>query len=1044
MKFLANFSVRQPVLMNLMVLFIIFAGFAALKRLPREVFPEVPQGKITITAVYPGVSPQEMESLVAVKIEREIKDISGIKEITTTSMEGMVSIMVEAEEGLPESEVSRIGLDIQAAVGRTQDLPTDMNNPIVKALKIEIPVLFLGIKSALPEMETRIIAKELQDKIEQIDGVSSAFFYGMRNLEISVKVDPDKAGIHHISLAKVMAVIKAHQTDIPGGTIKLEKGEYLIRIMGKVDKTPELKNLIVSSTETGLVRLKDIAEVTMGLEEPIIIGRVGGERSIYMGIMKKMSGDAITISSKVMKLMKEWQATAPDGVQLQNLFDSAKYIKRRQNTMLSNGISGLILVVALLFVFLSFKAALLTALGIPVAFLGSFIIMWKMGITLSMMSMFGLIVALGMIVDDAIVVVENVYRYLMQGLSPKEAAIVGAQEVTWPIIGSVTTTIVAFSTLTMMPGNMGKILGIIPIVVAIALSLSLMEALLVLPSHLAEWLTPPKKFRKDKEGGETAEARWFVAFQNGFVWMLRKVIRIWPVSLAAFVGLFIYSMWFAGSQLEFNPFPAKTIQRIEINMETPVGSKLEHTERVTKIIENAIKKAKPTEVESFWCTVGSMQKGTGSVNGTHYVSCRVNFYEDGNSYPRKPIQMIAEWRKVLSNMADLEGYNLSIGRAGPPSGNPIEVQVRGPEQEKCAELAGMVKEFAIGIPGVTDVNDDVSSGKRELRVEIDQERAALHGIDPLIAGGLVRMAFAGGIASKLQKDDDDINVVVKYPDNRRRSIDEIRNMEIISPLTGKSIPFRSIGTIEEGRGPGRLIRVDQKRTVTVVGDIDVFTTNSARVNAEIKKYTADLTRDNPGYRFVYGGESQRTDEIMGSMLLALWLSLGGIYIILATIFQSFIQPLIVLVAIPFGTIGVVAGLWFHNLPMSMMAGMGFIALMGVVVNDSLVMVDFINSEMARGLPVQKAVIEGGRLRLRAVILTTVTTIFGLLPMGLGIFGSEEFLQPMALTMAWGLGFATLMTLFLVPCIYLLSEKIKGVYKFLMRIFVFWGDREAQQ
>ncbi len=1033
MKWVAKFSVGQPVLMNLLVLFIVLAGWAAVKQIPREFFPEVPQGKITVTAVYPGVSPQEMESLIAVKIEREIKDINGIQDITTTSMEGIVNILIETEDGLPESEVSRIALDVQAAVGRTQDLPADMDNPVVKAMKMEIPVLWFGIKSSLPEMETRVIAKELQDQLEELKNVSSAELYGLRDLEISVKVDPDRAGIHHLTLARVMAAIKAHKSDIPGGSIKLEKGEYLIRIMGKVDTAEEVRNLIVASTATGLVRIRDIAEVTLGLEEPVIIGRVGGERSIYMAVMKKMEGDAIKISDKLKEFMKEWHRTAPEGVKLQVLFDSAKLIKRRQETMLSNGISGLILVLALLFVFLSFKAALLTALGIPVAFLGTFIIMWKMGISLSMMSMFGLIVALGMIVDDAIVVVENVYRYLMQGMKPHEAAIAGAQEVTWPIIGSVTTTVVAFSTLTIMPGNMGTI----------ALSLSLIEALFVLPSHCAEWLKTPKKKHRHADGSETAEARWFVVFQSGFAWILRKVAWVWPLSLIVFVGLFGYSVWFAKSELEFNPFPAKTIRRIEINMETPVGSKLEHTEKVTKILEAAIQKAKDTEVESFWCTVGSMNKGTSSITGTHYVSCRINFAFDGYTYPRKPIQMIGEWRKVLSNMAELEGYTLSIGRAGPPSGNPIEVQVRGPDQDRCAELASQIKEFSAALPGVTDVNDDVSSGKRELRVHIDEERAALHGIDPLIAGGLVRTAFAGGIASKLQKGDDDIDVVVKYPDDRRRSIDEIRNMELISPLTGQRIPFRSIGTITEGRGPGRLIRVNQKRTVTVVGDIDGFVTNSARVNAEIKKYTKQLERDNPGYRFVYGGESKRTDELMGSMLMALMFAVAGIYIILATIFQSFVQPLIVLMAIPFGTIGVVAGLWFHDIPISMMALMGFVSLIGVVVNDSLVMVDFINSEMARGLPVHKAVIEGGRLRLRPVILTTVTTIFGLLPMGLGIFGSEEFLQPMALTMAWGLGFATLMTLFLVPCIYLLTEKIKGVFTFLGRVFLFWGDREAR-
>jgi multidrug efflux pump subunit AcrB len=1042
MKFLAKFSVGQPVLMNLLVAFMLIAGYMALTRLPREVFPEVPQGKIVISAFYPGVSPQEMESLVAIKIEREIKDIRGIDEISTMSTEGLVAITVSTDDGLGEDEVSRIALDIQAAIGRISDFPPEMDKPVVKALKIEIPVVYLGIQSSLPEMETRALAKELQEKIENLKGVSSVQFYGMRDLEIRVEVDPDKAAGHNVTLARVMAIIKSHQSDIPGGTIKLNKGEYLIRVMGKVDRVSELRKLIVSSTKSGIVRIEDIATIEMRMEDPVMIGRVGGKRSIYMAVTKKITGDAINISDRLKVFMGNWEKNAPDGVHLQNLFDSAKYIKRRQETMYSNGLMGLILVLVLLFIFLSWRAAVLTALGIPVAFFGTFVIMWYLGISLSMMSMFGLIVALGMIVDDAIVVVENVYRHIMEGLTPTEAAIKGAQEVTWPIIGSVTTTVVAFSTLSMMPGNMGKILATIPVVVAIALSISLFEALLVLPSHLAEWMQKPKKFHKGKDGKSSAEARWFVAFQNGFVSVLRLATRFWPVSLLIFVGFLFYSLYFAGTQLEFNPFPSKTIRSITINMETQAGAKLEHTENVLKLVESQIQKTKLSEVESFWCTVGSIRKGHSSVQGSHYVNCTVNFANDGYTSPRKPPEMIAKWREYLGNLPDLDDFSLSVRRGGPPSGFPIDVQVRGPEQTKCAAIAGKIREFAMAINGVTDVNDDVTSGKRELRVVIDQERASVFGLDSGTVGMMVRRAFAGGIASKIQKGDDDINIIVRYPEGRRSSIDEIRNLKLISPITGKWIQFRSIGKIVEGRGPGRLMRVDQKRAVTVVGEIDATITNSAIVNKKLIEFTDQLEGENPGYSFVYGGESKASGDIMASIKMALLLSLFGIYIILATILQSLLQPLIVLVAIPFGAIGVIAGHWFHDLPLSMTSSMGIVALLGVVVNDSLVMVDFINKAIADGMSVKKAVIEGGRLRLRPVILTTVTTVVGLLPMGLGIFGSEEFLEPMALSIVWGLGFATAMTLFLVPCTYLLIDGAKRAFIWpIKRIF---GSKEVSQ
>ncbi|MBN2723124.1 MAG: efflux RND transporter permease subunit [Deltaproteobacteria bacterium] len=1032
-KALAKFSVTQPVLMNLLTLFLIITGLVTVRMLPREIFPEIPQGKVSITAVYPGVSPVEMENLVTMKIEREIKDIRGIDKINSISTEGLVNMIVEAEEGLDESEVSRIALDIQAAIGRIPDFPTDMDKPVVAVQKFEIPVVWIGIQSDIPDLETRSIAKDIQEELERKKGVSSVLLFGVQEPEIEVVVNPEKMKAHNLTILQVMNSLKSRQQDIPGGTIKLEKGEYLIRILGKVEKLEDFRKIIVKATNQGIIRLDQIAEVHETLKEATVIGRVDGSRSIYLGINKKSTGDSITIADDMKRFISEYNKRAPDGIALKVLFDTSKFIKRRQNTMYSNGITGLVLVVGLLFVFLSFKTAILTALGIPVAFFGTFMIMKFMGISLSMMSMFGLIVALGMIVDDAIVVVENVYRYLMKGMKPREAAIKGTSEVFWPVIGSVTTTILAFSTLTMMPGNMGKILAAIPLVVSIALGVSLIEALFVLPSHMAEWMKTPEMKQTDHAGEATGEAKWFLKLQGGYVFLLKGVTKVWPISILAFVGILVYAGWFAGTQLEFVPFPSTSIKSITVDFEIAQGSKVEKTEETVKRFEQVVKQRSIDEVESFWCTVGSVSKGHSSIVASHIANCRVNFSHDGYTKPLKPVQMIGMWRNYLQSQPDLEKFSLQIARGGPPAGNPIEIQVQGPSQDGCAEMAEKIKEFAWQLPGVTDISDDISDGKRELQVSVDQDRASFYGLDPALVGIVIRRAFAGGIASKIQRDDEDVDVVVKYPENRRRSINEIKNMEILSPTTGKMIPFRAIANIKEGRGPGRLLRVDQKRTVTVVGEIDFMKTNTTVVNKKLKELTARLEKENPQYRFVYEGESKTSDELLNSMLIALLITMGGIYIILSTILQSFAQPFIVLMAIPFGFVGVVMGMWFHNLPLSMMAMMGVVALLGVVVNDSLVMVDFINNELKKGWKAKDAVIHGGKLRLRPVILTTVTTIFGLLPMGLGIMGSEEFLQPMALAIVWGLGWSTMLTLFLVPCVYLAIHSSKRFLAWVLRI-----------
>lgn len=740
--------------------------------------------------------------------------------------------------------------------------------------------------------------------------------------------------------------------------------------------------------------------------------------------------------------MKKWNASAPQGMSLVVLFDTSKFIKKRQATMYSNGVMGFFLVIALLFVFLSFKAAILTAIGIPVAFFGTFVLMQMMGITMNMMSMFGLIMALGMIVDDAIVVVENVYRYLMKGMPPREAAIQGTNEVFWSVIGAVSTTVVAFATLAFLPGNMGKVLSNVPVVVAIALVMSLLEALFVLPSHIAEWMRAPKNVKLDENGEGTAEAAWFLALREGFASLVRFVTRYWYVSLIVFVVGFMGILMTSARGLEFNPFPAKTIRRASINLETAVGTRIEKTEEIVKQLEDEIRKATADEVESFWCMVGNTFRGQTSNMGTHTAQCQINFAHDGLTSPRTPEAILSAWRKKLLNMPDVEIFNVAVTRDGPPAGNPIEVQVRGPDPEEIARLARQVRDYAETIPGVTDVVDDMLTGKRELVVRVDSERAAMYGLNPALVGLTVRRSFAGGIASRLQRDDDSINVVVKFPEDRRQSIDELLSLEIPSPVTGKLIPFGAVAKIEKGIGPGRLQRVNYKRTVTVSGDIDQRITTSVKVNAQLRMFTEKLHRENPEYEFVFEGESKTSDELMDFVKMAAILSLLGIYIILATIFQSFLQPLIVLMAVPFGAVGVIVGLRFHNLPISLMALMGVVALLGIVVNDAIVLVDFVNNARKEGLSLRDAVVQGAKLRLRPVILTTVTTIAGLLPMGLGMFGSEEFLQPMALSIVWGLAFSTILTLLLVPCIYMLIDALRRFLMWMLRPFRGKGEVKA--
>ncbi len=1019
---LPRFSVRQPILVNLLTLFLVIAGLVSALRLPREIFPSFPVGRISVVAIYPGVAPEEMENLVALPIEREIKNLDGVDEVTSVSSEGRLVVTVKAEEDLSDFDVSRLALDIQAAIARIPDLPDDMDRPIVKVVKREMPVTWIGIESEYPELQTREMARELKDLLEKVKGVSSVQLFGFRDVEIRVEVDPDKMTARGVRIMDVMNAIKMRHQDIPGGTMKLQQGEYLIRTIGRADSVARIRRVIVRVTPMDTVRVKDVASVFRTLEDPKILSEVNGHTGIFVAVSKKLDADAIRVMKRVRRVIDRWKNSHPEGLDATVIFDSTKYIMRRQTTMYSNGAFGLVLVVFLLLIFLSFRAAVLTAIGIPVAFFGTFVLMRFFGYSMNMLSMFGMIMVLGMIVDDAIVIVENIYRHLMMGKNPKQAAIEGAEEVMWPVVGSVTTTVVAFAALILAPGDMGKILSIMPVVVALALSVSLLEALMVLPSHSAEWLKA--KNLRETEHGTTAEAGWFLAFREGFGKVVGAITNHWFLAIVAFVLMLVGSMALARKRMDFVAFPSKTITRARISMNMPAGTSVESTLATIRKFEKLLMQAKSTEIDNYYCLAGTQRNGTTNLEGSHLGYCQISFHNDGETSPRSPERMIEDWRRALNDIPELESFEITKIRHGPGSGYPIQLQVGGPDDRAALEAVLRIKDFLLRQPGVSDAFDDFSAGKQEIHIIVKEERAAMYGLDPTLIGLEIRRSFAGGKAATIQESEDAVDVVVRYPEDRRRSIDEIKSMEFFSPVLKKKVPFAAVATIGEGVGPGRLIRVDGDRAITVYGEIDDEITSSNKVNRALRRYIRSLKNDFPTVTFTFKGEEKTTRDLMSFMIEAFLFSLLGIYIILSTILQSFIQPFIVMMAVPFGAVGVIVGLYAHGMPMSIIGIMGVVGLLGIVVNDSLVMVDFINREVRSGIPLHEAVVNGAKLRLRPIILTTVTTIAGLLPMVFGVFGSEEFLAPMAISIVWGLGFSTLLTLFLVPSVYMMFARAK--------------------
>ncbi|MDY0004524.1 MAG: efflux RND transporter permease subunit [Polyangia bacterium] len=883
MKFVVSFSIRQPVLVNLLTVGILIGGLVAWNRMPREIFPTLDRNVVVITTLYPGVAPEEVEQLVSIPIERSIATVDDIESIVVQSSEGRSIITVEMKDGIKDP--NRVFLDVQSAVARVSDLPADLPaDPSLRGIRRQIAVMWLTLSAALPEKELRALANDLNSDLEEIPGVSEALVYGIRKVQITILVDPVRLAAAGSSIAEVMSAVKRKHVDVSGGSIRTERGEYLLRTVGRFQGADAVRHIVLKAGPRGVVTVGDVASVTEGFEEATQESRVFGTPSVYAVVFKKEEADAVRVAAAVRAYLDRTKDRYPEGSGVRILWDSSVHIERRQKTMYENGLMGLALVIVLLFVFLDWRMAFLTALGIPVAFFGTFIVMhWVFGITMNMMSMFGLIMVLGMLVDDAIIVVENFYRHLMAGKTRLMAALLGCREVVWPVIAAVSTTVVAYLMLVSHPGRMGQMLSSLPKVAAAALMVSVLEALFILPSHLREFAKRPKDLppttreeeaallkladsgelearygpRLGEEEPETREARWFLGMQAGFRWLLGGLTRFWYVSLPAMMVV----MALVGGQLlkqtPFRPFPQTTIDQFDIVIELAVGTKLERTVQTVSELEKALARYPKDAVESYLCDVGRVGMGRRQARyGTHLAKCEVRLAKDGKGSISGPALM-ARLRPVVAGLPLLEKFEFSMHHGGPDAGEPIQLEVRGNDDRIIRRIADEIVAHGTSIPGVEDLRTDWEAGKRELRVKVDEERAARLGLDVATIGLAVRNAFGGGLAVRLQRGEDEIDVVVRFPDDLRQKTLDVESLLIRAP-SGAMVPFRAVAELEEGVGPSVLTRVDRKRTITVYGGVDEKVISAERANRLLEKFTSGLRDRYPGYSVRQKGEQEES------------------------------------------------------------------------------------------------------------------------------------------------------------------------------------------
>ena len=1043
-------SVNNPVLANMLMMIIIIFGLYAWINLPRELTPEIALQSATVTTLYPGASPEEVEKLVSAPIEDAIEEnVNKINLLLSNSSEGRSIISVDFEE-MSDREFDKELENLRTAVEQVNDLPEEiLDDPKVVELDVSsgFPMLTIVVGGNIAESQMRDIAENLKDEILDIKNIASVRIAGLREREIWIEVKPDRLKAYQLPISAVITALAASNLNLPAGTMELGNTEFMVRTMGEFTTPDTIGETIIAVQPTGTpLRLSDVATISDTYEDPRTLSRISGKPSISLSVQKKTEGNTITLVAQLRELVEKRQTDLPEGAELTAVNDYSVILKERLGILETNAIFGLVLVVLMLLLFIGWRNAVFAALGIPVAFMATFWFMSIAGYTLSGVSLFGLILVVGIVVDDAIVVIENIYRHLEAGEPPKVAAIRGAQEVGWPVVAASLTTICAFGPLMFMSGVSGQFMRIVPIMAILVLIASLFEVFVILPAHVSEW--GGAKLREGRSRFDNLRARsprtftiigyitgflvWFTTFfdliRHRYVRILKTTIRyryafvgsVLLIGLIACVGAFMI--------LDKELFPGEDFPQFYVKAEMPPSYGMQETTAVMAQIETAAKTLPSTEVAAIVSNIGLHTPTSGLMEGVTYGS---NFGEviieltPKQQRTRGVDDIIAAMRKETETISGIEQLNYITQEGGPPQGQDVEVKVKGPRFKQLTALADVLKTSLAEMDGVYDIRDDFRIGKSELRIYLKPEKAYQYGLTTFQIAQTVRTAIEGAKATTYREADEAIDVIVKYEENSLKNIAELNNLLIATP-TGAIVPLKDVADITAEKGYSDIRRFDGERAITVSASVDRQKTTPFKVNQALISTFANVETLYPGYQLDFRGLFDEIRDSFAELWKLFIVGLLLIYVVLGAQFKSFIQPIIIMFAVPFGMIGAMFGLLLSNATLSMVAMFGIVALSGIVVNDSIVLIDFINKYRERGYNKWYAILKGGSIRLRPIILTSLTTIFGLIPMAIGLGGKSPIWMPMAYTIIFGLSFATTMTLFVMPALYAITTDLRGL------------------
>ncbi len=1001
-------AVRNPVLVNILMIVVLALGAFSAYRLPQEQFSEIPFFFVNIIVPYPGVAAEDVEKSVTVPIEDEMQTLDRLSAVRSQVQDGLTVVTLEFDQGISNDEFESL-LEEARNRFRNVDLPDDVGQETIDDFSTNdfLPVIEVVLSGNVPYGDLSVAADQLESRLRRIPDVSGITLVGARDRQVLVNVNQTRLENLGISINDVVGGIRGRNVSIPAGTAQAGSREYLLRTVGEVEDYRTLERTVVRAAGGDVVRLGDVATISQGYADDGVYARYNGEPSISLEIAKIPGGSSVDIVNAARDAVDEMSGEMPPGIETSFINDSTIQIRDSLNVLLTNALLGFGLVIVVLLLFVGFRNAIMTAIGIPISFALTFVVLEALGATLNSNTLFGLVLVLGLLVDHAIVIVENSYRLQQEGMSKRDAAINGVDQVLGPVIAATATTVAAFLPLTFLPGVIGEFLSIVPITVAVALIASNFEAGFFLPSHYADW---PGGVRAGRNAGV------FKRLTGGMQRVIAPAYR-WrgiAFALAIIAAAGVFSLV---PRIQADLFDAEDFSLFFVEIEMPPGTPIEQTAATTARFESRVLPMVGNgEVSGIDTAIGFTSGQTGNTRQPNVAQITVDLLETDQGRERSIDAIIREVEDMTSDIAGPEDVRFRKQQNGPPTDPPLVFRLFGDNYNDLTAVSRRIKRQLDTHDGVFNIRDNLENGTPELRVDVDEDTAARYGLSPEQVGSFIRASFDGITATTIFADNQKTDVVVRYDRARALRLTDLMNLRIPSP-SGQQIPFGTVASIGEAQSFASIQRLDGKREVQIEADATDETDLQA-INQEIEALFRDeLAAQYADIELDVGGEFAAFTDLLVDIIRVFLIGVFLIYTILATQFKSYTQPILILFTIPFAFVGVVLYLFISGTPLSTTVIYAGIALVGIAVNDAIVLISFINDLRKEGVPHRQAVEQAVRTRVRPVLLTSLTTIAGLIPTAIGIGGYSVVWGPMAATITFGLIFSTVSTLILIPSIY---------------------------